>query len=1024
MLSVALAALRSKRGQAVALGLLAGLVTAGAVGTPFYVYAAEERVIARDIAAAPPGEREVAMFASVTVPDDGVAAVDFAANKLAGAFTPTDATSFNGVRAQGSLRPTGAGVRSVPVAYRDGVCERVVLQGACPSADGDVMMSSALADKLGVRLGDKLPSPLAAGAPPDLKISPVTVVGIYEARDSADPYWGNHLLTATEPVGSQDPDAIFMTRTGLLAAQPFVSVEHLAKIDPFVRDTGALSHDFSSIQVEGLRSFTVESNLAFLLDAINADINGLGITGPELAFEVVALGWFALVIVLRALAADRRSDVGLVLLRGLPGRNMWALFAQQNTIPILVAAPIGAALGYAVARLATGPIHVASRARDALILGGVALVVVLIGAVLAAAFADRRRRNTPITDLLRNVPPRRRGWRSDAVDLVVTTLAILIVVQSHIGAPAARERLTVFVPAVIGLACGLLAARLIAPIAGALVPRGLRAGRVVPVLTVTYLARRPGFDRIFALLAVATTLAGSALLNWHLAADAQDDRARVDVGADRVIQLAGASPSAVLATTRAIDPDGRYLMAAVDYTNNLTGDVVSVDSPRLARVMDLGSDPGGRSPADIAALLRPAAPRSVAVANGTLRLVARTQTVPDLPIFAVISLVNSGGERREVPFGPLRPDTATYTAPVTGCDPACRFVGVSISPALAAVAADATQANVLQGEVRLGGAARGASVVFAGLDDPGTGAKVPVDFTDRNIWRTTLNSGQVGPTLAAGPDGLTLSLSNDEQLSRTTGFDEHVFLVDSPLPVPLIAAGPPELTSAGGAAGIQPFGNGPVPVSVVAAQPVLPVLGTFGSMMDLEYALHAAGTTVALGTPEVWLRADTPAAMVDRLRSIGVTVSDDQTRQSAVSRYRDQVPETVRWLALALAAIAVALALIALLLAAVVERGARSTELAALRTQGVDRTAVSRTAAAGYFAICGGAVLVGLIGTLVAVIFRTGDLQVFSDGWDVLPPPDLYQPGGWLLTVVLCAIPFLAGAAVVTRQLVHAVTAK
>jgi hypothetical protein len=202
---------------------------------------------------------------------------------------------------------------------------------------------------------------------------------------------------------------------------------------------------------------------------------------------------------------------------------------------------------------------------------------------------------------------------------------------------------------------------------------------------------------------------------------------------------------------------------------------------------------------------------------------------------------------------------------------------------------------------------------------------------------------------------------------------------------------------------------------------VLQALGTSGTIVDLESAVDATDPAAATAVPEVWARGDTPAEVLAGLRAAGVTVIRDDTRGTALAAYRDQVPETVRRLSLALAAIGVALAVIALLLAATVERGPRGAELAALRAQGVTTTAVRRTIAAGYLVLCGGAVAVGLLGALIAIAVRAGPPKIFSDGWAVLPPPGAYGPVGWLVTVLVCAVPVGIAGVVAAARLVRAV---
>lgn len=1013
MLSVAFAALRSRRAQTVGLGLLAGLVTAGAVGTPFYVYAATERVVVQHVAAASPATRSVALTAHTDVAADGLPSVDNTERILAQIFAPAGTAAFTGLRTSGTLRNATGATEEVPVAFRDGVCAHVTVRGACPVGDRDVMVSAALAGGLGIDVGDTIPALLTSDAP-GAKPGTLRVVGIYTPIDTSDPYWGDHLLAATESAGFGEPDAVFTTRNGVLAGQADVTVERMVVVNGYIANPDALATAYNDINARGLDNFAADSDLPVLLDGIQTDTNSLLLTMPVLAGEVIALGWFALFIVLRALAADRRPDVGLMLLRGLPGRTRWSLFAAQNTIPIFAAAPFGAALGYLAARITAGGIRSADRERVAVLIAAGALLLVIVGALIAATFADRRR-GTPILEMLRTTPARRRGWRSDAVDIAVVAIAVLGVVQSHLAPAAARPAFLLLVPALVALAAGLVAARFVAPVAAGLIGRGLRAGDALTVLTAAYVARRPGLERIFALLVVTTTLAATAVLSWHLASGAQNARARVDLGADRVLSTAGMSPIAVLAATRAADPSGRYLMAVTSYTTDATDKVLAVDSPRLGAVLAGGADPGGLAATRLAALLRPAPPTSVAITSGTLTMTVTVQTLPAAPTFAIVDLVTPTGAALRAIFGPLDARTTTYRAPVGGCDAGCRFAGVELGHASGpGVSVD----SIRSGQAALIGRATGASVTFSALAET---AALPIDFTDRSRWRTTLDGKAVGPVLAIGPGGLLMAIPTGEQLVGRD-FDSRAYLIDSPIPLPAVMATGSQLTGTVGAPVIRPFGGGAVPVRVVASQPTLPLVGSAGAIVDLEYALHAADPSNAVARPAVWLRADTPTPVIARMRSLGVITSGEDSLGAAEARYRAQVPETIRRLSLALAAIGTALSMIAVLIAAGVERRPRSRELAALRAQGVDTTTVRRTAVAGYLLHCGVAVAIGLVGAVTVQAVRTGGFVVFSDNWAVLPAPGVYPPGGWLLTIVVCAIPVSATALVAARQLARAVT--
>ena len=100
------------------------------------------------------------------------------------------------------------------------------------------------------------------------------------------------------------------------------------------------------------------------------------------------------------------------------------------------------------------------------------------------------------------------------------------------------------------------------PVAGLVARVALRRGRLGAGLAAVQLARRPGSQRLFVLLAVAIGLLSFVAAGTDVAARARDDRALVVTGAPRVLTVEQADVRRLLAVTRAVDPDGAWAMAA------------------------------------------------------------------------------------------------------------------------------------------------------------------------------------------------------------------------------------------------------------------------------------------------------------------------------------------------------------------------------------------------------------------------------------------------------------------------------
>src|SRR5262249_33543443 len=115
------------------------------------------------------------------------------------------------------------------------------------------------------------------------------------------------------------------------------------------------------------RGFEMTTYFPVLVDQIVTDTNTIFLGVPLGAAQFVLFGWFALFLCIRATAAARRFDVGILKLRGLPRRGLWALMSEQSAVPLLVGMPFGVAAGYFGARLIAGPVTISSDLRRAAI---------------------------------------------------------------------------------------------------------------------------------------------------------------------------------------------------------------------------------------------------------------------------------------------------------------------------------------------------------------------------------------------------------------------------------------------------------------------------------------------------------------------------------------------------------------------------------------------------------------------------------------------------------------------------------
>jgi FtsX-like permease family protein len=982
MLGLIVRALASRRAPTVTLVLLAVLSAGAAAAAPQYV-----ATTARDLAmaaaeAAPVLDRSVAVQLRLdeeTLTADRVSAV---ARDVAGAFDLPGLTLVPGLRVVGgSARPGPNGpVTNSPLVHREGVCDQLVLDGACPRRAGEVAVGAATAAALGVAVGDRLSYAVESDRPIGLQ-----VVAVYRPVDPYADYWAGRALVAPagQPGSSTAPDsaALFTVPATIVDApdtDALATVDALAGGAVFARTPPLEVRDRIALGQRQLgdRGYEVQPRLrVFAVRTYNSQLDVVRAV-PISLVELLVLCWVALYLAVRHGAQERHRDIGLLKLRGAGRPRMLVLALGQSALPLLA----GGALGLlAASPLRPGSAVDAGTARIADLASLAAAGVAVLGALLAAAFAERRALSTPVALLMRAVPPRRTGWRYGTTDAVIVVLALAgaYETQAYARAEAGASWLALLTPALLALAVGVLLARVLVPVAARVAARALRAGRLGTALTATELARRPAVPRLVAVLTAAVALFGTAVAAADTSGRAGRERAAAEIGADRVLVVEAGSRRQLLEAVRAVDPDGGAAMAVV---SSNTG-VLAVDATRLAAVARWRGEYGGRDAAAVAARLRAGAAVAAPPAfTGTeLTLDATGGAVPAA---VTATLAGATGTPVAVMFGPLGAGRATYRGDAPGCAPGCRLVSLSVEAGRPVT----VRLHALRGR---GG----------GLDAAALG--------DRTRWRTAVGPGQPPPGLGGGSDGMVV-------VAGQPNGDPAVYVDDAPDRLPVVAAGQqgPALSAAD--PHLQPFPGTLVPVDLAGGAGALPRVGRDGTLVDLDTADRMQPDFGRGESMQVWLTADAPADLPARLADLGVRTITTGTIADLAERYgRQAAPASVRF-QLVTAAIMVLLAAGALGVVVAVESGPRAAELRALRRQGVAARTARWTALGGYAAVVALAVVAGLASAVVARTALGVAGPPFADGWAVLPPPPTVR-----------ALPLLAagGAAAAVLVLVAAAAA-
>jgi hypothetical protein len=1006
MFRLILSALRARRVQTLAIFALTLLAVSGGSAAPWFLSWAQDTVAQSDIAKAPLDQRVTTLKGTMRPAADGTSPAETIRQKgqstldFPGAEVTVGAKIYGNL-VVGEISPQ-ANASSAYLAFRSDVCAHLRLTGSCPG-DGEVVIQKGTATLMHIGVGDQINfDSFRLGKPASLRIS-----GTFEVADVLGPYWaGSGLLQPSTGAPSADIAPIAFISEATLAKLPVDSLDvdyHVFLPPEAFADGGgallrALDTATNAVRDEGLE---VTRSPASLVSEIRTD-RDLAAGGVWVAaVEMVLLSWFALYLAVRQTSGARRGEIGLLKLRGAARWRIWMLTAQQSALPMLVGAVVGIALGYlgaAAVAADTGPLRPRGDWVATLVLSVAVAVGIALGALVAAIVAELRVVQSSVTDLMRRVPTRRTGWRASLVDLAVVVVAIAGVYQGYaeLGGGGGVSTLSLLAPGLIGLAAALLAGRALPWLAAKSGAAAIRSGRPGAALSALSVARRPGTDRLFAVLAVCVAVSGTVLFSWYSASQAWSRRAALDLGAPRVLVVHATDSAALLDAVRAVDPSGDYAMAVALSPEPGSGHSLAVDSTRLAKVAILDDSYGIADRDTVAARLRPPVPAAPPVRDGALTVSA--DLPPGGPVVDLhVWLAPEQGAWRDVRI-PITEAVQNYVTPITGCGSVgCRLVGfepVSQQP--------------------------GATVVLHRVSQRGADVVTPAMFADVTRWRGDVAPDVVGPILTANADGLAIT-SYGGELPQGVRSDTRVLANDGPMPLPVLKGPAPLYGGRSGDSRLEALGVEAVPYRVVGSATLLPRLGDNGVLMDLGSAKRASGQQDESASLEVWLTANAPNDVTARLADHGVTVLTDTT----VGDVRRDLAHRGSGLSLQFGLFAAVVLLLvaagALAVATSVERRDRAEELRHLRDQGLPDRGVRFAGYAATMLVVTGSIVTGLLAAMIGHEVVSVSLPVFADDWNLIPTYRGLGSWGLVLAVSAAVVVLVPAAAAASWRVVASV---
>nr|WP_296070124.1 FtsX-like permease family protein [uncultured Actinoplanes sp.] len=938
MIRLVLAMVWTRRGQAVTLALLALFAVAAAVASPAYLIAADRAVAAGQIATATPAERGLVISGTRDnrLQSDGPAFTDIgdALLNLPG-FTFVYAAEYDTIGIEPDKEHASRFV------FRQDVCAHVTMvTGRCLIGEGDVIIGTGTAKRLELAAG----YPITLGAArfeddprhpqwsPDGVPKSLTIAGTYTVADPDETYWGTHRYFATIPgLGLGEP--VFTsqaTMTGMDHGATDMSIDGTAGAAALDIDRlPALREGLAELKPTADRmgaSIQVNTDMPEMLDRIDAGRSATRLIIPVLAVPLVLLACFSIFLAVSYGTQGRQPELAVVALRGSRWWMRWWLATGESLAAILAGALVGCVAGQLLVNAVAAarfPGVGADPDWSSLRYAPVAAAAALVAAVLA----QRRQLLSPVAVLLRRNPVAANGPRALAVELLIVLLAVVSAVQLAISG-GTLTGVGLLAPAFLMLALALLAARALLPAVTRYAGRALDGGRLGIALAGFQLSRRPGAQRLFALIVATVAVAGYAAAAIDVAARGRAVSSGLGVGAARVLDIQRAYRSQLLHAVRAVDPDGRYAMAVSRLPNSAASEPLglAVDSSRLAAVATWPA--GGPSATEVARRLHPPAAEPLVFGGQDITVLATGSGIPrgeDLRLILEVSSLAGLGDK-VIELGEVHQGRWEYSQRVGLCAKGCRLNGIQFIASGSIVGVTGT-------------------VVIDGIGTKNPSRMHPPG--DAAQWRMP----RFGRLSSSG-DGLRIDVDGPGGLPGGA----WVQPVDTPYPLPIAYAGEPPIGKA-----VTGIGGEPLPVDPVRSLPAVPRLGVHATLVDLDYADRLAVDSAPALQPQIWLNDKAPADILDRISAQGLIVTGDTLASQVRKQLDEQGPALALWFYVLAGVLSVLLGAGALVLAAAVDRSRRVEDLSALRVQGMSRPAVSRATLWTYPVLVAIAAVVGAV---------------------------------------------------------------
>lgn len=1035
-LGIALRGIWGRRGVTATILAVAVVATAAAVVGPVYFNAAGTSILQDTVRSAPASGQVIDVVRQTdldvnrvdTLADD-VHSVVSASPSASGFAAPIRAVEFVGHL---SAEPP---TFQTLLTWRDGDCAQLTIaSGQCPSAAGQVIVSTALKRALGLRLGQQLDDSLKTDSGAAV---PLTITGFYDVPDPFGAYWSARpYFTAVAGSGndiSKGPvytDGLFTPRSTFATAASYsqgLDVLDLPLNPATLTYQARTGIEALASQISAhVESAQVTTTIPTVLDAAATSQQALAVPVFLVTLQLLVLCWLLLFLLVTDAVEARGNEVALAKLRGL-SRRQTVLFGLSEQLVLLgIALPVGALVGWLATRVLASAILRGGTPVPLVGLGWAAAGIAVAGGAVAAVGAARRTLSRSVLAQWSHVSsaPRKRGWVLDAVVAVLAVAGLVELFVSGVLGDANHNPLALLAPGLIALTIALLTSRALPLLSKAFFTRTARRGGLGGFLAMRQVARRPGAGRTTIALTTAFGLVTFTVAAWSVMVGNIHDVGWTQAGAAQVLTVSAPAGQQLSTIVDKLDPSGGNAVA-VDEQNepdpnidNEQRTLLAVDPDRFAKVAYWRGDFAPGSLASLTKQLDPPEPAPVTLTGDQLSVTAQVtiDTGADAAeLYAAVQGYQASGFT-PVDLGPVGHSTnGTFTGQLPNCAPhACTLRQLYLEPQLSSNFSSSTMDQPFAGTLAISG--------IAVQDDTGW-RPVDAGLGTTGHWALTSGGPHDPSKLSVGPGRLVDNFSESAAFSGVQA-NPAIAPVDTPAALPAIMTG--SVLGPGGPSTAQTFGvDDKIALNVrpVTVATALPGAGTDGLIVDRDYAERASTGVAGDINTEVWLAPTAPTDFAAKLRAAGVTILSTSTATGTIDTFSRQGPALALDLFLADAAAAAILAAGGAVLGMHLAGRRRTHEMAALVATGARKRSLGNGLLIEQGMTLGFGALFGIGAGLLATVLAVPSIPEFVN----LPPgsaaPLHYDPSaGQLSTFLGIAVVLLAVAAVTSAvMLIRAV---